>query len=49
MKLPSTLEVGADYGMAVARSAETPARDFARFVLGAEGQSRLHRYGFDPP
>ena len=37
VKLPSTLEVGADCGMAVARSAEAPAR--ARFVLGAEGSS----------
>ena len=49
VKLPSTLEVGADYGMAVVRDAQAPARDFARFVLGAEGQSRLQGYGFDPP
>ena len=49
VKLPSTLEVGADYGMAVARDAQAPARDFARFVLGADGQARLHDYGFDPP
>ena len=49
VKLPSTLEVSADYGMAIAHDAPAPARDFARFVLGPDGQSRLNGYGFDPP
>jgi len=49
VKLPSTLEVSADYGMAIAHDAPAPARDFARFVLGPDGQSRLNGNGFDPP
>jgi molybdate transport system substrate-binding protein len=49
VRLPASLEVGADYGLAVRRDASSAASEFAAFLRWAEGQRVLAAYGFDPP
>jgi molybdenum ABC transporter molybdate-binding protein len=49
VKLPKTLDVAADYGLAVRRDAPPSARAFADYVLSADGRRQLVDYGFDPP
>lgn len=46
VELPPALSVGADYGVTLIRSAPAAARQFVDFLVGAEGQAVLHRYGF---
>jgi molybdate transport system substrate-binding protein len=46
IQIPAELNVGADYGMIVLKDAPAPARDFARFVLGAPGRAILAQHGF---
>lgn len=49
--IPADLNVVAAYPIAVTTDAPNPAgaRAFVAFVLGAEGQAILARYGFSPP
>jgi molybdenum ABC transporter molybdate-binding protein len=47
--LPAELDVAAAYGIVVRKDAAEPARRFAEFVLGPEGQRVLPSYGFAPP
>ena len=49
VKLPESLEVGADYGIAVRRDAHASATRFVAFVLSPEGVRRFAEYGFDSP
>lgn len=49
VSLPPSLSVGAVYGMAVRRDASPASRECAAYVLSAEGQRELARFGFDPP
>ena len=46
--LPSALQVGPAYGLAVLRGARPGAEDLALFILGRDGQRILARYGFTP-
>jgi ABC-type molybdate transport system substrate-binding protein len=47
--LPDTLAVGADYGLTVMTNASPNAYNFAMFILSAEGQRVLAKYGFAAP
>jgi molybdate transport system substrate-binding protein len=47
--LPENLAVGADYGLTVIADAPAPAYRFAMFILSAEGQAILAKYGFAAP
>jgi len=49
MELPPELAVAAAYGIAVRRDAPRAAQDFALYLLSADGQRALARYGFAPP
>jgi len=50
IELPPELAVGADYGLTVLRTANTQAAiSFVLYLLSAEGQAILARYGFDAP
>lgn len=50
VELPPELAVGADYGLTVLRTANTQAAlPFVLYILSAEGQAILARYGFDAP
>ena len=50
VELPPELAVGADYGLTVLRAANAQAAlPFVLYVLSAEGQAILARYGFDAP
>ena len=44
--LPTELAVGADYGMTLINGASSNAKRLAEFILSAEGQAILGRYGF---
>ena len=46
VELPENLAVGADYGLAVINGAPAAAQAFADYILSAEGQTILARYGF---
>jgi len=46
VQIPNELNVGAEYGMIVLKDAPAPAANFARFVLGDEGQAILAKHGF---
>jgi len=46
--LPTSLRVGADYGLGLATNAPAEARRFADFVLSARGQAILTAQGFSP-
>src|SRR5262249_12502888 len=47
--LPDQLSVAADYGLTVMADAPPPAYRFALFILSAEGQRILSKYGFSAP
>jgi ABC-type molybdate transport system substrate-binding protein len=47
--LPEVLAVGADYGLTVIEGASAGADKFAAYILGADGQRILAKYGFAPP
>jgi ABC-type molybdate transport system substrate-binding protein len=47
--VPAPLAVGANYGLTVLADAKPGATQFAQFVLSADGQRILARYGFDAP
>jgi len=47
--LPASLDVAAEYGLAVRKDAGSAAVAFAAFVLGEEGQRILAERGFGPP
>jgi molybdate transport system substrate-binding protein len=49
--IPDAQNVTARYPVAVLKQARAPAtaRDYVRFVRGAEGQAILARHGFSPP
>ena len=50
VELPPELAVGAEYGLTVLRTANTQAAlPFVLYILSAEGQAILARYGFDAP
>jgi len=50
VELPPALAVGAEYGLTTLRTADAPmALPFVLYVLAAEGQAILARYGFDAP
>ncbi len=50
VELPPALAVGAEYGLTTLRTANAPvALPFVLYVLSAEGQAILARYGFDAP
>lgn len=48
VELPDTLAVGADYGLTEIAGAPAAARGLAAYILSAEGQAILGRYGFAP-
>lgn len=48
IQIPDTLNVGAEYGLIVLSDTEE-ARGFAAFILSAEGQAILARFGFGSP
>ncbi len=45
--LPPELAVGADYGLAVMEGTSSAARQFAAYLLSAQGQRILAEYGFE--
>jgi ABC-type molybdate transport system substrate-binding protein len=47
--LPDELAVGADYGLTVIADASPAAYRFAMFILSADGQRTLAKYGFGTP
>jgi molybdate transport system substrate-binding protein len=47
--LPDTLAVAADYGLTVMTNASPSAYQFAMFILSANGQRVLAKYGFAAP
>jgi molybdate transport system substrate-binding protein len=49
VQLPDELVVGADYGLTVITGASPSAYQFAMFVLSANGQQALAKYGFAAP
>jgi len=50
VELPPALAVGAEYGLTTLRTADAlVALPFVLYVLSAEGQAILARYGFDAP
>jgi len=50
VELPPELAVGADYGLTVLHGANTQAAlAFVLYILSADGQAFLTRYGFDAP
>lgn len=49
VNLPSTLAVGADYGLVVLKDAQPAAQALAEFILSSKGQAILTDYGFQPP
>jgi molybdate transport system substrate-binding protein len=49
VRLPDTLAVAADYGMTVITGAPANAYRLAMFILSADGQRALARYGFAAP
>ena len=49
VELPETLAVGADYGLTVLKGAPVEAYRLALFILSADGQAILARYGFGAP
>jgi molybdate transport system substrate-binding protein len=50
VELPPALAVGAEYGLTTLRTADAPVTlPFVLYVLAAEGQAILARYGFDAP
>jgi len=48
LALPEPLAVGASYAVAVINPVRLPAARFALFVMSAQGQEILARYGFTP-
>jgi molybdenum ABC transporter molybdate-binding protein len=48
VQLPAQLAVGADYGLTVLNGAVPAAKGFADYIVSAEGQGILARYGFAP-
>jgi molybdate transport system substrate-binding protein len=48
IQIPDTLNVGAEYGLIVLSDTEE-ARGFAAFILSADGQAILARFGFGSP
>lgn len=49
VQIPPELQVGAAYGLTLRREAAPAARAFAAYVLSAQGQAVLQRYGFGRP
>jgi molybdate transport system substrate-binding protein len=49
VRLPAELAVAADYGMTVITGASANAYQFAMFILSADGQRALAKYGFTAP
>lgn len=49
VNLPSTLAVGADYGLVVLKNAQAATQTLAEFILSPKGQAILTGYGFQPP
>ncbi|WKA28060.1 molybdate ABC transporter substrate-binding protein [Bradyrhizobium roseum] len=49
VQLPDALAVGADYGLTVMNDASVAAYQFGMFILSAEGQRTLAKYGFAAP
>jgi ABC-type molybdate transport system substrate-binding protein len=52
VQIAPELNVGAEYGMIVLKTAPASAALLAKFILGEEGQAILVRHGFgrgDPP
>jgi len=48
VRVPSALDVGADYGLLVLADAPAAAADLARYIVGGRAQAMLRRYGFGP-
>jgi ABC-type molybdate transport system substrate-binding protein len=49
VRLPDELSVAADYGLTVMTPARAAAYQFAMFILAAEAQGVLAKYGFASP
>jgi len=49
VRLPEELAVAADYGLTVTARARAAAYQFAMFILAAEAQGVLAKYGFASP
>jgi len=49
LAVPDSINVAADYGLTVLRSAPAPAQAFADFVLAAPGRAILAAHGFSTP
>jgi molybdate transport system substrate-binding protein len=49
LDVPASINVSAQYGLAVLRDAPPAAQRFVAFVLGPSGQQRLAAVGFAPP
>lgn len=48
VNLPPKLQIGADYALTVARTANPRASDLALYILSPAGQRRLAEFGFTP-
>lgn len=48
VSLPPNLQIGADYALTVARTANPRASDLALYILSPAGQRRLSEFGFQP-
>ena len=49
VEVPASINVTADYGLAVRQQAPATAQAFADFLLSPPGQAILQRHGFRPP
>lgn len=49
VQVPAAINVMADYGISVRNDAPQAGRDFSAFVMSAQGQAVLSRYGFLAP
>jgi ABC-type molybdate transport system substrate-binding protein len=44
--IPDDLNVGAEYGLVTLKDAPPEALELSRFIMSAEGQAILEKYGF---
>jgi ABC-type molybdate transport system substrate-binding protein len=49
LAIPETINVAADYGLAVMRAANPAAQRFAQYLLSPPAQERLRALGFAAP
>ena len=49
ISVPDEISVGAQYGLTLINGADANAAGLAHYILSADGQNILAKYGFDTP